>query len=139
MSRDERIEGAREALREAARKAQQNAWAPYSKFHVGAAVLTGSGSIHVGCNMENASYGGTVCAERNALAAAIVAGEREILAVSVATDTEVPSTPCGFCRQVMREFGRSMVIDCYGRDDSHRRFVLEELLPESFGPENLDP
>ena len=109
------------------------AYAPYSHFRVGAAVLAESGRIYGGANVENASYGATMCAERCAIFAAVNAGERKLAAIAV---TE---TPCGLCRQVMREFcdprafkvivGKSAA-DC-------RVFTLDELLPESFGPEHL--
>ncbi len=93
-----------EALVAAARAVRQSAHAPYSKFRVGAAVADEAGRIHVGCNVENASYGLTVCAERNAVAAAVAAGARRIVAVAVASGSRPPASPCGACRQVLAEF-----------------------------------
>jgi len=96
---------ARQELVAAARAVRKRAYAPYSNFHVGAAVLDGQGRIHVGCNVENASFGLTICAERNAMAAAVSAGARRLRAVAVVTATRPPGTPCGACRQVLAEFG----------------------------------
>ena len=89
----------------AARAVRRRAYAPHSKFHVGAAVLDDRGGMHVGCNVENASFGLTVCAERNAIAAAVAAGARRLRAVAVVTGTRPPGSPCGACRQVLAEFG----------------------------------
>ena len=109
------------------------AYAPYSQFSVGAAVLAESGRIYGGANVENASYGATVCAERAAIFAAVNAGERKLRAIAV---TE---TPCGVCRQVMREFAdpKSFAIVVATSAADFRVFTLEALLPESFGPEAL--
>jgi cytidine deaminase len=93
-----------EALVAAARAVRQSAHAPYSKFRVGAAVADQAGRIHVGCNVENASYGLTTCAERNAVAAAVAAGARRIVAVAVVSGSRPPASPCGACRQVLAEF-----------------------------------
>ena len=112
---------------------KQAAYAPYSHFSVGAAVLGESGRIYGGANVENASYGATVCAERAAIFAAVNAGERKLKAIAV---TE---TPCGVCRQVMREFAdpKSFEIVVVRSTDDFRVFKLEALLPESFGPDAL--
>ena len=112
---------------------KKTAYAPYSHFSVGAAVLAASGKIYGGANVENASYGATVCAERAAIFAAVNAGERKLAAIAV---TE---TPCGVCRQVMREFAdpKSFEIIVAKSPTDFRVFTLEELLPESFGPEAL--
>ena len=109
------------------------AYAPYSHFHVGAAVLAESGKIYGGANVENASYGATVCAERSAIFAAVNAGERKLKAIAV---TE---TPCGVCRQVMREFcdPKAFKVIVGKSTDGFKVFTLDELLPESFGPECL--
>src|SRR5471032_1484186 len=121
----------------AARAAARAAHAPYSKFPVGAAVLAGSGKIYPGCNVENASYGLTNCAERTAIFSAVAAGERVIRCIAVFTPTQTPAAPCGACRQVIREFGpRARVVsicDSAARLDT----TLDVLLPDSFGPENL--
>ena len=112
---------------------KQAAYAPYSQFSVGAAVLGESGRIYGGANVENASYGATVCAERAAIFAAVNAGERKLRAIAV---TE---TPCGVCRQVMREFAdpKSFEIVVANSATDFRVFTLDQLLPESFGPEAL--
>ena len=109
------------------------AYAPYSHFRVGAAVLAESGKVYGGANVENASYGATICAERNAVAAAVNAGERKLEAIAVT------ATPCGMCRQVMREFcdPKTFKVIVAKTADDYRVFTLEELLPESFGPEHL--
>lgn len=125
------------ALEQAARDASTRAYAPYSKFNVGAAVLTEGGSIFTGGNVENASYGLTNCAERSAIFAAVNAGHRKITCVVIHTPTDTPTAPCGACRQVIREFGPTarIVSTCNGPDRIDT--TLEALLPGSFGPENL--
>lgn len=124
-------------LQVAARRAAKQAYAPYSRFRVGAAVLTDTGKIFPGCNVENASYGLSNCAERSAIFSAVSAGEQSIMAVMLYTPTAAPVTPCGACRQVINEFGpRAMV---FGTCDSQQRTEasLAELLPGAFGPANL--
>ena len=120
----------------AARSAKERAYAPYSRFRVGAAVLAGS-RVHVGANIENASYPLSVCAERNAVAAAVIAGERRIDAVAVSTDEGEPTPPCGGCRQVLNEFGPAMRVISEGADAKGADWSLSELLPHAFGPEDL--
>ena len=118
-------------LVDAARAASANAYAPYSRFAVGAAVLAADGRLFTGCNVENASFGLTVCAERNAIAQAVAAGVRDIVAVCVHTPTPEPTPPCGACRQVILEFGRAEVTSaCSG--GTTRRWTAEELLPGAF-------
>ena len=109
------------------------AYAPYSHFRVGAAVLAESGKVYGGANVENASYGATICAERSAIFAAVNAGERRIAAIAVT------ATPCGMCRQVMREFcdPKTFKVIVAKSREGYKVFALEELLPESFGPEHL--
>ena len=121
----------------AARKASELAYCPYSHFRVGAAVLTRGGDIFTGCNVENASYGATICAERNAIFQAVAKGKKEILAIVVYTPTQTPASPCGVCRQVINEFGpdAEVVSMCDGPGMIRRK--LSELLPEAFGPRNL--
>jgi cytidine deaminase len=119
-------------LRAAARAAATNAYAPYSGFRVGAACVTGSGAIHAGANVENASYGLAMCAERNAVFRAVAAGEREIRALIVYTPTPVPTTPCGACRQVLCEFGDRITVICCCDGDGVLEFTSDGLLPERF-------
>jgi cytidine deaminase len=119
-----------------ARAVMANAYAPYSHFHVGAAIEADDGSIHVGCNVENASYGLTICAERMAVGAAVAAGKRKFLRIAVASGVEPPATPCGACRQLLAEFGLDLEIITAG-PKSERRWTLRELLPEAFTREAL--
>ena len=121
----------KQELLNAALSARERAYAPYSKFLVGAAVLAKSSKIYTGCNIENASYGLTVCAERNALFSAVGAGEREFTALCVVGDTEAPISPCGACRQVMAEFKVPRVILANLKGDV-KEYTLEELLPYGF-------
>jgi cytidine deaminase len=125
-------------LRAAAAKAAKKAYCPYSHFPVGAAVLTKDGKIFTGCNVENASYGLTICAERNAIFAAVAAGAREIAAVAVFTPTSEATAPCGACRQVILEFGPSARVYCFGLNGPGIAYLLPELLPGAFGPSNLE-
>ena len=122
----------RDNLIAVAKQAAGQAYAPASKFRVGAAVLAPNGSIHGGCNVENASYGLTVCAERHAVAAAVLAGAQEIAAVAVFTDLVEPAGPCGACRQVLAEFGPTMPVFLVGRADRIIETSLEQLLPDPF-------
>lgn len=122
----------------AAREAAARAYCPYSKFAVGAAVLASDGRIDSGCNVENASYGLTICAERNALFQMAARGGREVLALVIYTPTPEPTAPCGACRQVLREFAAGscpVLCVCAGSGQLLRSLV--ELLPDSFGPESL--
>ena len=116
---------------EAALAVRSRAYAPYSHFAVGAAVQAKSGAIYSGCNVENASYGLTVCAERNALFQAIAAGEREFSILAVVADTPQPVVPCGACRQVMAEFGVDIIVLANLAGDV-LVYRLEELLPAAF-------
>lgn len=127
-----------DALFAAARAAQARAYAPYSRFSVGAALLSDDGAVHAGCNVENAAYPSGSCAEQGAISAMVAGGGRAIRAILVIGDGPEPVTPCGACRQRIREFaapGALVVIaDAAG---IRARFTLEELLPVSFGPANL--
>ena len=127
-----------EALFAAAREAYGNAYAPYSRFPVGAAVLTPEGEIFAGCNVENAAYPQTTCAEAGAIAAFAAAGRRRIAEVCVVGGGAGLCTPCGGCRQRIREFAPpDAAIHVAGPEGVRASFTLAELLPESFGPENL--
>jgi cytidine deaminase len=128
----------RDQLKAAARAAAGRAYAPYSGFRVGAAVLADDGAIYAGCNVENASYGLTVCAERSAIIHAVAQGAHSIRAVVVYTPTPAPTTPCGACRQVIAEFGRDARILCCTDDAAADvEFSLADLLPSAFGPGSL--
>jgi cytidine deaminase len=122
---------------EAARAAASRAYAPYSNFHVGAAILTGGGHIYSGSNVENASYGLSICAERSAATAMASADpeDREIELVAVYSPNTAPCFPCGACRQVLREFGCREVVVYDGK--RIQRYPFEQILPNSFGPEDL--
>jgi homotetrameric cytidine deaminase len=127
----------------AATDARTRAYVPYSHYAVGAAILTADGQIHGGCNIENASYGLTSCAERNAIFGLVGRSSdpdaRRIRAVAVVTAGSDPATPCGACRQVIREFGKDAAIIIANTDGTvFLRTTLEDLLPHSFGPEQLD-
>ena len=127
-----------QALLAAARAAREQAYAPYSHFKVGAAVLDLQGRIHAGCNVENAAYPQGLCAEANALAHMVMAGGRQVQAVVVVGDAPEPVTPCGGCRQKIREFaGEGAVVIAADLEKVRGRYVLGELLPFSFGPGHL--
>jgi cytidine deaminase len=127
-----------EEMLEAARALLPRAYAPYSGFVVGAALLSADGAIRTGVNIENASYPLSVCAERNAVGSMVVSGERKILAVAVATDAPTPTPPCGGCRQVLWEFGDADTpVVAEGADGARARWLLGDLLPHAFGPDDL--
>jgi cytidine deaminase len=127
-----------QALFDAAKAAYDNAYAPYSKFQVGAAILTPEGEIFSGCNVENAAYPQGACAETGAIAAMARAGRRSIAEILVVGAGEGLCTPCGGCRQRIREFAAlNAPIHIAGLKGVRASFTLEELLPESFGPEHL--
>ena len=141
---ESKIEVDRAKLIQCALDAQKNSYAPYSEFNVGAAVLCSSGKIYTGANVENVSYGAAICAERTAISHAIASGERKILAIAIVGGSKFTSngycTPCGICRQFMREFAepeKFLVIMAKTPTDYVEK-TLEELLPMSFGPESLD-
>lgn len=127
----------RRRLVTAARKAVRMSYSPYSKFKVGAAILTDTGRIYSGCNVENASYGLCNCAERTAIFTAVAAGERRLRAVAVYTPTPVPTMPCGACRQVISEFGPEAVVVSVCDGKERLETVIPALLPAAFGPHDL--
>ena len=118
-------------LFEAAKAASENAYSPYSNFEVGAAVLTKNNKIFTGCNIENASFGVTVCAERTAIFKAVSDGEREFEAIAIYVNSDQLFPPCGVCRQVMSEFSSDMIV-IYGNDKKIVESDIMKLLPESF-------
>jgi cytidine deaminase len=125
----------RRALQREACEIRKNAYAPYSKYQVGAAVLTTDGRIFAGVNVENASYGLTICAERSAVFAAVAAGATKITAVAVCTDNA--GSPCGACRQVLSEFGGDIPVWLDDNQGNLRKTTLYKLIPDHFGPKHL--
>ena len=125
-----------DALIAAARGAQVRAYAPYSHFRVGAALESADGAVFLGCNVENASYGLTICAERAAVFAAVSAGVTRFRRAVVVSDVDPPAAPCGACRQVLAEFGLDLPIEGVGLRTAVK-WRLSELLPAAFGPEQL--
>ncbi|HVX40107.1 MAG TPA: cytidine deaminase [Gemmatimonadaceae bacterium] len=125
-------------LRERALSAMERAYAPYSGFRVGAALLASDGSITEGCNIENASFPATICAERSAVAAAVSRGNRSFDAVVIATEAEEPTPPCGVCRQVLIEFAPRLTVVSVTRSGREARWTLDELLPKAFTPDSMD-
>src|SRR5512136_1967495 len=118
-----------------ATEARRKAYAPYSHYRVGAALLTASGKVYTGANVENASYGLAICAERTAAVKAVSDGDRDFLAIAVVTENG--GTPCGACRQVLNEFGQDMRVLIAGENGKYQAYQLPELLPASFGPAQL--
>lgn len=118
-------------------EAQKRAYVPYSKFRVGAALLTEDGKIYTGCNIEISSYTPTSCAERTAIFKAVSEGHKRIKAIAVVGDSDY-TYPCGVCRQVIREFGKDASIIIANSEDDYRVYTLDDLLPFSFGPEDLE-
>ena len=124
-------------LADTAKAASARAYCPYSRFRVGAAVLTEDGRISAGCNVENASFGLTICAERNAVFRAVADGGGRIVAVVVYTPTPTPTAPCGACRQVIHEFGPAAEVFGVCDGPEMTRESLARLLPHAFGPDDL--
>ena len=120
-----------QTLIEQAKTARQQAYAPYSRFAVGAALRTKSGRVFCGCNVENLSYGLTICAERNAVFAAVAAGEREFEAIAVVADSREPVTPCGACRQVLAEFAPDLPVCSVNLEGLTFESTIRELLPRA--------
>ena len=119
----------------AALEARVRAYAPYSHYYVGAALLAGDGSVILGCNVENAAYPSTICAERVALTSAVAQGKQDFVAIAVATANG--GSPCGTCRQVMAELGLDMAVYISDAAGNYRTTNVRELLPDSFGPRRL--
>jgi cytidine deaminase len=129
--------GTWQLLRERAAGAMAKAYAPYSSFKVGAALLATDGSIVEGCNVENASYPAGLCAERVAVGAAVARGLRDFQALALATEAETPTPPCGICRQVLMEFAPNLSVLSVTRDGAEARWTMSELLPDAFTPTSL--
>jgi cytidine deaminase len=117
-------------------RAREGSYAPYSGFHVGAAVLAG-GRVYSGANVENASFSATICAERVAASSAVASGDRGIAAVAVTTSAAGPAPPCGMCRQFLFEFNPEMLVICEGTSGERKTWRLSELLRDGFGPADL--
>ncbi|RKP13242.1 cytidine deaminase [Piptocephalis cylindrospora] len=122
---------------QASLKARESSYSPYSKFRVGAALLTQDKKIYTGCNIENASFGAAICAERTAFVKAVSEGHREFIGIAVATDRADASSPCGICRQFMREFGPHLAVLLVNPDGQATPTSLAELFPMAFSPDDL--
>lgn len=120
-----------------ATKAKENAYVPYSNFRVGAALLTKNGKIYTGCNIENASFGATNCAERTAIFKAVSEGNREFEAIAINADTEDLTFPCGICRQVIVEFSRDLKLYISNKNGDYKEYTIKELLPGAFTGDDL--
>ena len=125
-------------LRERATSAMERAYAPYSNFQVGAALLGSDGSITEACNVENAAFPAGTCAERAALAAAVARGVRRFRSILIVTSAETPTPPCGMCRQALIEFSPEMEIVSLTRGGKEAKWILADLLPHAFTPHSLD-
>jgi cytidine deaminase len=124
-------------LRARATAAMERAYAPYSRFRVGAALLATDGSIDDGCNVENAAYPAGLCAERGAVAAAVARGMRAFEAIVIVTEADVPTPPCGICRQVLMEFAPDLVVRSVTRAGASADWMMSDLLPEAFTPTSM--
>ncbi|MEM7435105.1 MAG: cytidine deaminase [Myxococcota bacterium] len=125
-------------LRDAALGAREQAYAPYSGFRVGAALRSSDGRVFVGCNVENASYGAAICAERGALTTAIAAGARDFVGLAIATEANHPTMPCGICRQSLSEFAPTLPVRSFTVAGAKASHGLDELLPHAFDRTQLD-
>lgn len=120
-------------------EAKNNAYVPYSKFRVGAAVKTSRGNIFTGCNIENSSFGATICAERTAIVKAISEGEAEISAIAINSDSDHLTYPCGICRQVISEFGNEKTkIICSNKNGEYKVYGMDDILPYAFTKKDLE-
>jgi cytidine deaminase len=124
-------------LIKSALEAKDMAYVPYSNFHVGAALITEDDEVYTGCNIEISSYSPTLCAERTAIFKAVSEGHKKIKTIAIVGDSS-PTYPCGVCRQVIREFGKDANIIIANTEDDYKEYTLDELLPYSFGPEDLN-
>jgi len=118
-----------------AAEARERAYTPYSQYKVGAALLSASGAVHIGCNVENAAYGLTICAEQVAVVKAVCAGERDLMMIAVVTENG--GTPCGACRQILNEFEPNIRVLVADTSGDYQAYALPDLLPDSFGPAQL--
>jgi cytidine deaminase len=125
-------------LIEKAKRARLKAYAPYSNFKVGAALLTKTGKVYTGANVENSSDGLTVCAERAAVLKAVNEGDKDFVKIAVVADRNQPITPCGACRQVLSEFARNLKVICANLRGDVKKYTLKELLPEAFQRRSTD-
>ncbi len=121
-----------------AKNVREHSYSPYSRFKVGAALKTKNGMVFTGCNIENSSYGLSICAEREAIFKAISAGERDLDTIAIVTDSDKLTTPCGACRQVMWEFSKDMMIVVANLKGKKKEFKIKELLAHPFGKDTLD-
>ncbi|MDD4725549.1 MAG: cytidine deaminase [Tissierellia bacterium] len=117
-------------------EAKEKAYVPYSSYHVGAALITEDNEVYTGCNIEIASYSPTLCAERTAIFKAVSEGHLKVKTIAIVGDSSF-TYPCGVCRQVIREFGKDAKIIIANNEDEYKEYTLDELLPHSFGPEDL--
>jgi cytidine deaminase len=133
------MDAVNQALYEAAQKVRKKAHVPYSHFPVGAAILADDGNVYAGCNVENAAYPLGACAEGSAISAMVAGGGTRIHRIFVIGDGDKPVTPCGGCRQRIREFASAdTVVICAGEDAEPVNYTMNEILPDSFGPEFLE-
>lgn len=120
-------------------KSKESAYVPYSNFHVGAALLADNGKVYTGCNIENASYGATICAERTAIVKAISDGAKQVLAIAISSDSKAATMPCGICRQTMSEFCTSdMPLYLSNRDGQFETYSFDEILPHLFKKSDME-